>query len=203
MRPFEVATNGVTHVSAFAGGRPPKWMPSMGAGGGTPSTSFAEAVPAMRAANVSARAKRAIVPPVLAARSPLGRSIGSGVPQAEVGIGALDRQTPAKASGPVLGPPDGRRRSGRAPRHLDPGRDSPAELRDVGDDADHAPLAAERFEHADGLVERLVVERAKALVHEEGVEPPSAAAPEDDVGEAERQREAREEALAPGEGGDS
>ena len=51
--------------------------------------------------------------------------------------------------------------------HLEPRRDALSKLWNVRHHAHHPPLLSERFEHRDGLVERLLVERAEALVDEE------------------------------------
>ena len=71
-----------------------------------------------------------------------------------------------------------------------------AQLGDVADDPDRAAALAQAVEDVEDLVERaLVVERAEALVDEERVEARAAGLGGDDVGEAEREREAGHEGL--------
>src|SRR3712207_1604650 len=79
---------------------------------------------------------------------------------------------------------------------LQPGVDQFLELGDVRDDADHAPALLEVLEGADREVERFGVEGAEALVDEDRLEADAAGVALHDVGEAERQGEAGEEAFA-------
>src|SRR5215213_8640474 len=81
------------------------------------------------------------------------------------------------------------------------GGDSLAQLGDMGDDADGAAALAQLVEHVEHLVERVLVERAEALVDEQRLQAAAAGLGGDDVGEPEREREAGEEGLAAGERG--
>ena len=81
------------------------------------------------------------------------------------------------------------------------GGDALAQLGDVGDDADGAAALAQAVEHVEHLVERALVERAEALVDEQRLQAAAARLGGDDVGEAEREREAGEERLAAGQRG--
>ena len=60
---------------------------------------------------------------------------------------------------------------------------------DVGDDAHKAVALGEGGEDADGLFQALVVQRAEALVEEEGIQPDAACGALYFVREAQRQRQ--------------
>ena len=64
-----------------------------------------------------------------------------------------------------------RAHAARAPRHLDAGRDPLLDLAHVRDDADQPPLGLEAGQGREHRVERLIVERAEALVEEERLDP--------------------------------
>jgi DHA2 family methylenomycin A resistance protein-like MFS transporter len=81
------------------------------------------------------------------------------------------------------------------------GGDALAELRDVADDADDPAALAQPVEHVHHLVERVGVEAAETLVDEQRLEACAAGLRAHDVGEPQREREAGEERLAPGQGG--
>ena len=81
------------------------------------------------------------------------------------------------------------------------GGDARLQLGHVADHADHPPSVTERVEGVHHVLEGLGVERTEPLVDEEGVEVGTARLLGDHVGEAEGQRERRDEGLAARERG--
>ena len=74
---------------------------------------------------------------------------------------------------------------------------------DMGDDA-HQPVAfGQAGEHPDGLLQRFLIQRAEALIEEEGVQPDAACGALDFIGKAQGQRQRGLEALAAGQGLDA
>ena len=78
-------------------------------------------------------------------------------------------------------------------------RDPVAHLGDVADHADDPAAVAQRVEGVHHVVEGVGVQRAEALVDEQGVEVGAAGLLGDDVGQSERQRERDHERLAAGQ----
>ena len=71
---------------------------------------------------------------------------------------------------------------------------------DMGDDA-HQPVAlGQAGEHPDGLLQRFLIQRAEALIEEEGVQPDAACGALDFIRKTQGQRQRGLEALAAGEG---
>ena len=79
--------------------------------------------------------------------------------------------------------------------------DAGLHLGDVADDADDPTAVAEAVEGVHHVVERVGVERAEALVDEEGVEVRATGLLGDDVGQPEGQRQRHHEGLAARQGG--
>jgi DHA2 family methylenomycin A resistance protein-like MFS transporter len=83
--------------------------------------------------------------------------------------------------------------------HVELSGDPLAELGDVADDADDAASLAQPVEDVHHLVEGVRVEAAEPLVDEQGLEARAPRLGTDHVGQAEREREAGQEGLAPGQ----
>ena len=86
--------------------------------------------------------------------------------------------------------------AGAAFRHLYLRGNPLAQLGDMADDADDPAALAQAVEDGHDLVEGLLVEGAEPFVHEECLHPAAACLGGDDVGEAQREREAGQEHLA-------
>ena len=80
--------------------------------------------------------------------------------------------------------------------HMDLGGNPLPELGDVADDAHHPATLAQPVEHGHHLFEGVLVQGAESLIHEERLHPGPGGLRRDDVGEAQREREAGQERLA-------
>jgi hypothetical protein len=76
-------------------------------------------------------------------------------------------------------------------------RDAGAQLGDVADQPDHAAALTQAVEHVHDLVERLLVERAEALVDEQRLDPRATGLGLDDVGQTRREAPARRGKVTP------
>ena len=74
---------------------------------------------------------------------------------------------------------------------------------DMGDDAHQSVAFGQAGEHPDGLFQRFLIQRAEALIEEEGVQPDAACGALDFIGKAQGQRQRGLEALAAGQGLDT
>ena len=83
--------------------------------------------------------------------------------------------------------------------HLDPRRDASAQFGDVADEPDHPVALAQAVEDVHDLLQRLGVEAAEALVHEQRLDRATARLGGHDIGQPEGQGERGQEGLAAGQ----